>query len=478
MANVLIIDDDPATCKLLTKMVERLGGHTAAAAQTLRLGLAAAEGRAFDAVFLDVRLPDGCGLDLVARFRDLPSRPEVVIITGYGDQDGAEMAVKNGAWDYIQKPFSPEKILLTLNRVLQYREDLRQTPQPARALQAEGLIGSSSQMRTCRDFLARAANSEANTLITGETGTGKELFARIIHTNSGRADKSFVVVDCAALPETLVESALFGHERGAFTGADRFRMGLIEQAHGGILFLDEIGELPLAIQKSFLRFLQERRFRPVGGKKEVRSDFRLIAATNRSLSEMVHERRFREDLLHRLRALTFEIPPLRVRKSDIKELAVHYMSLICDKYEAETKGFSPDFFEALHAYDWPGNVRELINTLEGVFAETRYEPTLFPQHLPERIRVQMVRSSVQEVCGDASFEASETDPHRPASAETPPAFKDYRDRVLAEAETAYLKDLLAYSQGSIKGACRISGMGRTTLYNLMKKHRISRMGWS
>ncbi|MFP4349185.1 MAG: sigma-54-dependent transcriptional regulator [Desulfococcaceae bacterium] len=478
MANVLIIDDDPATCKLLTKMVERLGGHTAAAAQTLRLGLAAAEGRAFDAVFLDVRLPDGCGLDLVARFRDLPSRPEVVIITGYGDQDGAEMAVKNGAWDYIQKPFSPEKILLTLNRVLQYREDLRQTPQPARALQAEGLIGSSSQMRTCRDFLARAANSEANTLITGETGTGKELFARIIHTNSGRADKSFVVVDCAALPETLVESALFGHERGAFTGADRFRMGLIEQAHGGILFLDEIGELPLAIQKSFLRFLQERRFRPVGGKKEVRSDFRLIAATNRSLSEMVHERRFREDLLHRLRALTFEIPPLRVRKSDIKELAVHYMSLICDKYEAETKGFSPDFFEALHAYDWPGNVRELINTLEGVFAETRYEPTLFPQHLPERIRVQMVRSSVQEVCGDASFEASETDPHRPASAETPPAFKDYRDRVLAEAETAYLRDLMAYTQGSIKEACRISGMGRTTLYNLMKKYNISRMGWS
>jgi len=478
MANVLIIDDDPATCKLLTKMVERLGGHTAATAPTLQDGMKAAADTPFDAVFLDVRLPDGCGLDLVSRFRDIPPRPEVIIITGYGDQDGAELAVKNGAWDYIQKPFSPEKILLTLNRVLQYRKDLKQTPKPAKALQAEGLIGSSPQMRTCRDFLARAANSEANTLVTGETGTGKELFARIIHANSGRAEKSFVVVDCAALPETLVESALFGHERGAFTGADRVRMGLIEQAHGGTLFLDEIGELPLAIQKSFLRFLQERRFRPVGGKKEIRSDFRLIAATNRSLSEMVRERRFREDLLHRLRALTFEIPPLRVRKSDIKELAVHYMSLICDKYEAETKGFSPDFFEALHAYDWPGNVRELINTLEGVFAETRYEPTLFPKHLPERIRVQMVRSSVQEVCGDTSAAASKPDTPRPAAAETPLNFKEYRDRVLAEAETAYLKDLMAYTQGSIKDACRISGMGRTTLYNLMKKHKISRMGWS
>jgi two-component system, NtrC family, response regulator len=473
MANVLIIDDDPATCKLLIKMVERLGGHAAAAAHTLRDGLEAAAKESFDAVFLDVRLPDGSGLDLVSRFREKASRPEVIIITGYGDQDGAEMAVKNGAWDYIQKPFSPEKILLTLNRVLQYRQDLKQAPRPTIALRAEGLVGSSLPMRACRDFLARAANSEANTLITGETGTGKELFARIIHTNSSRADKSFVVVDCAALPETLVENALFGHERGAFTGADRFRMGLIEQADGGTLFLDEIGELPLASQKSFLRFLQERQFRPVGGKKEIRSDFRLIAATNRSLSGMVRERRFREDLLHRLRAFTFEIPPLRERKPDIRELAAHYMSVICDKYEAEIKGFSPDFFDALNAYNWPGNVRELINTLEGVFAETRYEPTLFSKHLPERIRVEMVRSSIHDVCSPSAPGPASP----PLQKERPPGYKDFRDRILAEAETAYLKDLMAYARGSVKDACRVSGMSRTTLYNLMKKYDISRLGW-
>ena len=300
-------------------------------------------------------------------------------MTGYGDPDGAELAIKHGAWDYIQKPSTMDAMTLPLVRALQYREE-KKASKAMMILKREGIIGNSPKIRACLDLLTQVASSNANVLVTGETGTGKELFAVAIHKNSSRADKNFVVVDCTALPENLVESILFGHEKGAYTGADRAKDGLILQADGGTLFLDEVGELPLPIQKSFLRALQERKFRPVGGKEEIKSDFRLIAASNRNLDDMVRQGNFREDLLFRLRSFSIELPPLRERPEDIKDLAAYYTEVLCKRYEIETKEFSPEFFDVLTSYPWPGNVRELINALERALVNGRYERILFQKH--------------------------------------------------------------------------------------------------
>jgi two-component system NtrC family response regulator len=261
MARVLIIDDDELICEMLSFMVEDMG-HSASSATTLKTGFEKASSENFDVIFLDIKMPDGSGLHLLPRIRELPLHPEVIIITGSGDADGAELAIKNGAWDYIQKSSSTKEMLLPFVRALQYREE-KNARKPPTALKLNGVIGRSPTMKVCLDLLAQAAQSEVNVLLTGETGTGKEVFARAIHENSMRAENNFVVVDCTALPATLVESVLFGHEKGAFTGADRAQVGLVRQAHAGTLFLDEIGELPLAVQKAFLRVLQEHRFRPV-----------------------------------------------------------------------------------------------------------------------------------------------------------------------------------------------------------------------
>jgi len=297
MASILIIDDDRAICQMLSTMVERLD-HDVTTAFSLKEGMKRAQAEAVDVVFLDLGLPDGNGLDLLPKLRNAPSTPEVIIITGHGGQEGAELSVKYGAWDYIEKPVTPEQVSLPLARALQYRE-AKSTEAHAKALRLEGIVGQSPPMQACFDALAQAAFGDANVLITGETGTGKELFARAVHGNGTRATGPFVPVDCAALPETLVESMLFGHEKGAFTGADSPKTGLIRQAEGGTLFLDEVGELAMSVQSSFLRVLQERRFRPVGGHQEIGSDFRLIAATNRELNHLADQGQFRRDLLFR-----------------------------------------------------------------------------------------------------------------------------------------------------------------------------------
>ena len=283
-------------------------------------------------------MPDGNGLDLLPKIHELPSQPEVIIITGLGDPDGAEIAIKNGAWDYIEKSSSTKEMALPFTPCLTVPggEDGQEA---LTALKLGGIIGNSPGMHACLDLLAQAAHSEVNVLITGETGTGKEVFARAIHDNSRRAESNFVVVDCTALPETLVESVLFGHEKGAFTGADRPQDGLIKQAHGGTLFLDEIGELPLGIQKAFLRVLQEHRYRPVGSKHELVSSFRLLAATNRDLDRMVQEGTLSFGSPLPAATLTIEIPPLSARKEDIKELAMFHMARVCERYQIGTKGF-------------------------------------------------------------------------------------------------------------------------------------------
>jgi two-component system NtrC family response regulator len=473
MANILIIDDDAMMCDTLSQVLAGRD-HSVIVSQSLTNGLEKAFSGSFDVVFLDVVLPDGNGLDALSKIRRTPSAPEVIIMTGAGDPDGAELAIRSGAWDYIQKPATLEAMTLPLVRALQYRNE-KKTIKPAVFLKREGIVGNSPKLKRSLELLAQVATSDANVLITGETGTGKELFARAIHANSSRDRGSFVVVDCAALPATLVESVLFGHKKGAFTGADQTQDGLVLQADGGTLFLDEVGELPITVQKAFLRVLEEHRFRPVGGRKEVESRFRLVSATNRNLDEVVRHGGFRGDLLFRLRSFAIDLPSLRSRTEDIRELAIYHMEKLCQKYGTEMKGFSPEFFEALASYSWPGNVRELINTLERVLVSSRQDPTLFPKHLPAPMRIQIARASVSQRDNEPIEKAL---PQKDPPADTLPKYRSFRQSVLDEAEKRYLEDLMVLAHGNIKEACHLSGLGRTRLYTLMKKHGISRFGWS
>lgn len=468
MSHVLVIDDDPSLCQLLERIVRRMG-HEVLTAPDIAQGMTAVRAGTFDVVFLDVRLPDGNGLEHIPAIRRAQGRPEVIIMTGLGDPDGAELAIKNGAWDYIEKPSSLDQMMLPLIRALDFRKEREATQHP-KVLLREDIVGESTAMRQCLSHMAQCAASDANVLITGETGTGKELFARGIHQNSRRESRSFVVVDCAALPETLVESLLFGHVKGSFTGADKRQRGLIEQADNGTLFLDEVGELPLSLQKSFLRVIQERSFRPIGADQEVGSDFRLIAATNRDLEELAREGRFREDLFFRLRSSHLDLPPLREHREDIQDLLSFHLARICERYNIRSKGYSPDLLDALMAYQWPGNARELVNVLERSVAAAQDDPILFPYHLPTYLRVQLARASVghgQESAPEAAM-APEGFPRELGT------LKDVRGAAVARIERQYLMDLMAVTGGDIKKACQLSDLSRGRLYALMKKYDIKR----
>lgn len=469
IAKVLIIDDDGSYRGMLTQQVQAMG-HSATVARDLREGAEKSQSKQFDVILLDVNLPDGSGLESIPRFQQGVMPPEIIIITGFGDADGAELAIGSGVWDYLSKGASVDAIKLSLTRALQYRESRTKTMAP-RALKLGNMVGSSPSFSVCLDLLAQAAGSNASVLVTGETGTGKELFASAIHENSARAQERFVVVDCAALPETLVESVLFGHEKGAFTGADRAQEGLIKQAGGGTLFLDEVGELPLSLQRSFLRALQEHRFRPVGARTEVSSDFRLIAATNRNLDEMVRDKTFRQDLLFRLRSLTAELPPLRNRMEDVRPLAFHFVKRFCTTQGLAPKGFSPEFMDALSSHTWPGNIRELANTIEGAVAAAGAEPILFAKHLPSHVRIHIARASFSATAPPIAENAEPSALPR----ELPP-IHEYLAALCDRAEREYLLRLVTDANRDAETACRMSGLSRTRLYARLQKHRISLSG--
>ncbi len=463
MAEILIIDDDELFCELLSNAFTD-DGHKVDCAHTLKSGLRLVSKRYFDIVFLDVRLPDGNGLDKLTEIRDSASAPEVIILTGAGTPNGAELAIKSGAWDYIQKPSTISAMTLPLIRALQYREE-KLKKKPSAVLKMEGIIGSSSRMKACHDLVSEAASCDASVLITGETGTGKELFAKAIHENSPRASRNFVIVDCASLTPSLTESTLFGCEKGAYTGADYSRDGLIKQANGGTLFLDEIGELPPSIQKSFLRVLQEHRFRSLGGGKEIESDFRLIAATNRHLDQMVMDGLFREDLFFRIRSMTLEVPPLREHLNDLIEIAAYHAARICKRSHMEPKKLSSDFVEALRSYTWPGNVRELVNAVERAIAAALSAPTLFAKHLPSAIRVKLA----QLKAFGAMSGKDGPDVGVPAKL---PLLKVFREEMYSKAEEKYLQQLILSCHGDISEACRMSGLGRARLYEILTKHHM------
>ncbi len=457
---ILVIDDDADIRATMESLAARMELACDAAA-SLGEGLAKARCGGFDVVFLDVRLPDGNGLDALPVLKGLPDSPEVIILTGQGDPDGAELAIHGGVWDYLVKPMPLRETMLSLKRALQYRQEKNRAKSP-RPIQLSSLVGTSPRMRQCFELAAQAAHSPASVLITGETGTGKELFARAIHDNSPRSGRPFVVVDCASLTETLVESTLFGHRKGAFTGADCDRDGLVKLADGGTLFLDEVGELPLSVQKSFLRVLQERRFRPVGGANEVQSDFRLIAATNRSLEEMVGRGEFRQDLLFRIKTIHLVLPPLRERAEDIRLLAQRRLEDLARGMDQAPKVMDSEFLMTIAAYPWPGNVRELNNVLERAVVAAGHETTLFALHLPQEVRIAVARANLSR---GRSQEEGETAPSRPGDGPLPPlkAFKEARER-------EYLERLVRECGQDMARMIEISGLSRSHLYSLLKKY--------
>lgn len=460
-AKILIIDDDEGVVRTLIQIVRGLGFESDYAL-TLTEGMEKVHALDTDIVLLDVNLPDGSGLDVIKEIAGLPDAPQVIILTAFSDPDGAELAIENGAWDYIRKPASPKTIKLQMARALEYREQ-KQKAQPLPPLKPHHIIGSSRAIQDCLKKVAKVAQTDAHVLLTGETGTGKELFAKAIHENSSRSKGSFIVVDCSILSENLIESVLFGHEKGAFTGAERKRSGLALLADRGTLFLDEVGELPESIQGSFLRMLQEKKFRPVGSEEEVYSDFRVISATNKNIEQMAAEKKFRSDLLFRLKSFSLELPSLRSRKTDIDEIAFHYMQVFCRRQKTEEKELSEDFLDVLRKYDWPGNVRELANTMETCIASSPSEKILFSYHLPSKIRARVTRAEFAKDHPKPPIISAAADPNAPF-----PLFRD----AMAEAEKNYLLSLFSRTNGDIEAMCRISGISRAALYRKLKSHSL------
>lgn len=471
MPRALVIDDDQYTREVLRRLLGKMHIEVALGA-SLAEGLEAAQAGEFDLVFLDVNFPDGNGLDRLSDFLAIPSSPEIIILTGEGDPDSAERALYSGAWDYIQKPVNAATLRDAVEQALSYRQQYQRF---SGTLSDTGtsIIGQSARIKYCTSLLLQAAATDANCLILGETGTGKEVFARAIHANSARARSNFVIIDCTNIPQTLAESIFFGHHKGAFTDARESREGLFTLSNGGTLFLDEIGDLPLATQKSLLRVLQEKRFRPIGAKSEISSDFRVIAATNCDLLGMVAAGTFRKDLYYRLGTIVIPLPPLRERAEDIELLMRHFLEKIIEERGLSRKDFSPRLLEAAKHYPWLGNVRELMNSVNTAVTHAGDSPVLDIYHMPLAFRVQMKKMSLTEKKAEpASVPAVSHVEMAVRAADGFPTLKQVRRRAVDEVESVYVGLLVEQANGDPKKACELSGLSRARLYELLKKYNV------
>ncbi|RKY65066.1 MAG: hypothetical protein DRP99_00905 [Candidatus Latescibacterota bacterium] len=383
MAKILVVEDEPKMAFLLEAELND-AGHRATSVTDGREAVRRVEREHFDIVITDLRMEGMDGIEVLERVKGLDPQTEVVLITAYATAQTAVEAMKKGAYDYIIKPFDIEELKLLVKKIEEKQGLLYENALLQEKARREGLLvgGRSPAMRKVLELIDKVAPTDATVLVLGESGTGKELVARRIHHTSPRRDKPLVAVHCATFPENLLESELFGYERGAFTGATRRKVGHFEYADGGTIFLDEVGELPASVQAKLLRFLQERQFTRLGGVEPVRVDVRVIAATNRDLEREVREGRFREDLFYRLNVFPIELPPLRERREDIPLLVEHFLR----QRNRPPDVISPEAMEALLAYDWPGNVRELENVIERALilaGEGRITPDLLPFGRPK-----------------------------------------------------------------------------------------------
>jgi two-component system NtrC family response regulator len=466
MPNILIVDDNHKLALMLEKTLTRLG-HNAYTASTLEKGLELADTLQVDLIFLDLFLPDGSGLDALERFSAVVSSPEIIIITGHGNESGAKYALEFGVFDFLQKPLDLDEIRLTATRALEFRTFRRQQ-NPPKIFQRGDIIGKNHQFQQCLQETAMAAGNDNPVLITGETGTGKDLIAHAVHQNSSRAEAGFIIVDCAALQGSLIEGTLFGHVKGAFTGANTSQEGRAALAHKGTMFLDEIGELDLEAQKRFLRLLENKSYYPLGSKKEFQSDFRLVAATNQNIDKMVEKGRFRADLYFRIRSQMIHLPPLRQRTDDIRELIFYFLDKICKQEQISPPSVYPEFVETLLKYDWPGNIRELVNVLTDTLSRFPGVARLQPRHLPVYLRLAH-RPLSEEPSGQHSDLEEAIREVLPLHNELPD-WKKLRKQAFDVLEEVYFQELSRRTGGRVSEMARLSGLTKVRIYELLKKH--------
>ncbi len=367
MGKILVVEDNDVLRKSVVQALVEIG-HSVSEVGDGEEAMEKLQEESYDVVLTDMRMPKKSGLEVLRFAKNVNELTVVIMMTAFGTIESAVEAMKSGAYDYIQKPFQLEELEVKINRALEHRRDkavlqILQS-QNSYGLEHNNIVGNSSQIRKVLEIIRKIAKSSASILISGETGTGKELIAALAHYNSLRAKQSFVKVNCAALQENLLESELFGHEKGAFTSADRQRIGRFEQANGGTLFLDEIGDMAASTQAKVLRVLQEQEFERLGGMKTIKVDVRIIAATNKNLKEAIANSRFREDLYYRLNTISIEMPALRERKEDVLSLANFFVKKYSEELKKNISGFTPQAAKYLARHNWPGNVRELQNTIE------------------------------------------------------------------------------------------------------------------
>lgn len=451
---ILIVDDDEFILDLCAQTLSELRdtdivleNHSARASERLTTD-------SFDLLITDIRMPEMDGMDLLRVARQHDPDLLVLMLTGFPTVETAVESMKLGAADYLTKPFFPDDLLATVRRLLQgkcLREENRILQrQVERAYTFDEIIGKSQAMQVVFEIIRRAAASDVDVLIVGETGTGKELVARSIHTRSARQKARFMPVDCGAIPESLGESEFFGHERGAFTGAHERRLGLLEVADGGTVFLDEIIGMPLSLQAKLLRVLQERKFRRVGGKDEITVNIRVVAAASRDLAAEVRAQRFREDLYYRLNVGHIAIPPLRQRVEDIPLLVAYFIDRYHQEMRKPAMELKPEIMEVLMAYPWPGNVRELQNVLKRALMMS-HGAILSLQDLPDDIVIHAGDQPTADLAG----------------------FFQLREQRIAAFEREYLTNLLQVYQGDVSQAARQACLPRGTLYRLLKKHGLA-----
>ncbi len=445
--NVLLVDDDEIFAKVMGRELTRIG-YTVTGAGTGAEALERLGAIDPSIVLLDLRLPDMSGLEVLQSIRSRNPGSEVIMLTGHGTIDTAIESIRMGAFDYIAKPCPLDEIEIRIQRALERQMLQRRASILERGLTLpdvkDSFVGQSPPFIGLLRLIDRVAPTDSSVLITGETGSGKEMVAKMLHTRSPRAQRPFVVVECASLQEDLLQSELFGHERGAFTGAERAKPGLFEVAHGGTIFLDEIGEVNQVTQVKLLRVLDAATFRHVGGTKEIRVDARVVAATNRDLDAMVRERLFREDLYYRIRTITIEVPPLRARPDDIGPLVEHSVALLNARL-GSSKRISAQALQVLMRHDWPGNVRELQHAIESAMILCD-GPEILPPHLP-----MGVRSARAAKAEGGNGEAPTT---------------------LREVERRHIERVLRDTSGHRGNAARILGISERNLYRKLRGHNL------